>query len=83
MKEPSRPLTIKSTLYKLVSLDAYPQGFKSKSIFVRRVTYDEKVSVMQATISKKFLFFIKFFSSFLKTNGSSFFEAITLGGVGG
>lgn len=39
--------------------------------------------VMHATMRRKFLFFINSLNSFLKSKGSSFFDAITLGGVGG
>ena len=38
---------------------------------------------MHATMRRKFLFFINSLHSFLKSKGSSFFDAITLGGVGG
>ena len=40
--------------------------------------YAEKVSVIDSTTRKKFLFLSKFVSSTLKSNGSSFFEAIIL-----
>lgn len=43
----------------------------------------ENVSVIEATTSRKFLFFIKSFNSFLNSKAFSFFEAITEGGEGG
>ena len=67
----------------LFSLAVYPHGLKSRSILVRNATYEENVKVIVHTINKKFLFLSKVFNSSLKLKGSSFLEAITLGGVGG